>query len=165
MQNKLLTILTLITFFASCTPTNNINTVEFQNIEYQVVAKGNDSGIKNKLLIVAYNKYFNESQFDSDFISSHNLNTVDFRENMLVEIFLGTDAATKGKITLTKIEENKDLIKVHYETKEGDEPSATAEEEITPFLIVSVPKSRKTTKFFENGEEVKIAGGNLYIKN
>lgn len=82
---------------------------------------------------------------------------------MLVEIFLGSNSSVDADIRIDKIEENKGLIKVYYQTSK--EEDSDAEATTTPFLIASMPKSRKPTIFFENVEEVKIEGENLYIKN
>ncbi len=89
---------------------------------------------------------------------------------MLVEIFLGSNSSINTDIRIDKIEENKDLIKLYYQTsKEGDnedgESTTSQDGTATPFLIAFMPKSRKPTKFFENGEEVKMERRNLYIDN
>lgn len=163
-MKKISAVLNLFCFtlLFSCTP-NPVKTVEFIPIDYKIVAEGDYAESKQKLLLVTYNKHFNQNSFSEKFIEQNHLDTIDYKRNMLVEIFLGEMPKTGYEIKIDKIEENKDLIKVHYSVtppkeSENNEPSS-------PYLIAQIHKSRKKVEFYENGEQVKMEPKNLYIQN
>ena len=153
------TLLTLI-LLSSCSA-SKITIVEFQKIDHKLVSEGDSSKAKQKLLLVTYNKYFNQDYFGQEFIDNNNLDTINFRRNMLIEIFLGEKPQTGYEITVDKIEENKDLIKVYYSVNEPDDPVNKPSQ---PYIIVQTHKSRKATQFYEDGVKVEMEPQDLYMK-
>lgn len=154
----LLALLT-VTILVSCV-SNKITTVEFQTIDHKIVAKGDFSKPKQKLLLVAFNKHFNQDYFGQEFIEENNLDTINFRKSMIVEIFLGEKSKVGYEITVDKIEENKDLIKVYYSVTE---PDNSVNKPSQPYIIVQTHKSRKQSEFYENGEKVGGKTKDIYL--
>jgi len=159
-MKSLLTIAIFSMIVCSCSTTNKITSVNYVSKSSNLVSSGFESPEKEKLLLVCYNKYFNQERYSSEFVIQNKLDKIDYGKNMAVEIFLGKNANEIANLKVDKIEENKDNIKVHYsfDTKENKMTQ-------TPFIIVLTEKSRKPALFFENGKEVKMPSNNVYIKN
>ncbi len=163
MNKNYIILIASILILSSCTIGGNVNqitSVSFSEKQTQVIASGETSNIESKLVVVCFNRYFNEDKFGKTFNFEHRLDTVNYRKDMLVEIFLEQKMNTERAVEINKIEENRDLIKIHYQIteKESDTPNS-------PFIIVKTPKSKKTFKFIENGKELNSNTKNTYIKN
>lgn len=124
-----------------------------KNVEYKIIAEGTDSPIP-ELQIVCFNKYFNKDYLPADFRRKYNLDEKTlYKKKMLIEIFQ-SDKNKKGldKIELMGIKENEKELIIEYNivnsNKENDD------EQLSPFLIVQVPKSKKEMKFIVNGTEL-----------
>lgn len=133
------------------------------NVEYKVVAEGTDSPLKN-FQVVCYNKYFNQEQLPVDFQIKYNLtDKILFKKKMLIEIF-HSDTKNKGldKIDFISIKESKNELFIAYNVVNSDKSNDN--KPLAPFLIVQIPKSKKTIRFIVDGVELGKAK-NLYILN
>jgi hypothetical protein len=65
-------------FQLTCTA-QKIKKNEFIHVEYKTISKGQNSPI-NDLLIICFNKYFNEESLTSEFLEENNLNEVSYRK-------------------------------------------------------------------------------------
>lgn len=145
--------------FADCFGQKINYTDEYVSKEFNVVRSGEHSPEKDRLLLVCYNKYFNQERFSEDFRNKNNLNTIKYKRNMVVEIFPGERNGLISNLKIEKIEENKANIRIHYSfecTPKGNNSSNN------PFIIVETSKSRKPVIFFENGEQLKMPREKIY---
>ena len=129
--------------------------------EYKTIAEGTDSPIPD-LQIVCFNKYFNKDYLPADFRKKYNLDDKTlYKKKMLVEIFQ-SDKNKKGfdKIELIGIKENDKKLVVEYNLVNSN--TENDNKELSPFLIVQVPKSKKEIKFIVNGTELGKAT-ELYV--
>lgn len=136
-------------------------TEKLNPVEHKVIAEGTDSPI-SELQIVCFNKYFNMDYLSADFRKKYNLEDKTlYKKKMLIEIFQ-TD---KNKIGLDKIEligvkENDERLVIEYNIVNSD--SENDDRQLSPFLIVQVPKSKKKIIFMANGIELGKAT-ELYV--
>lgn len=131
------------------------------DVEYTIIAQGTDSPIPD-LQIVCFNKYFNKDYLPKDFRKKYNLDERGlYKKKMLVELF-HSDPDAKGldKIELLGIQENDENLVVNYKIVNLN-PENDAEQ-LSPFLIVQVPRSKKEIKFIVNGVE-QGEGTDLYV--
>lgn len=122
----------------------------FKIIEYTVIAEGTDSPIP-ELQIVCFNKYFNKDYLPPDFRKKYNLDDKDlYKKQMLIELF-HSDKDKKGfdKIELMNIKENDKEIVIEYNIINSN--TENDDKQLSPFLIVQVPKSKKDIKFIFDG--------------
>jgi len=129
--------------------------------QYKTVAEGTDSPIP-ELQIVCFNKFFNKDYLSSSFRKKYNLDEKTlYKKKMLIEIFQ-SDKNKKGidKIELIGIRENETKMVIEYNiinsNKENDD------KQLSPFLIIQVPKSKKEIKFIVDGIELGKAK-KLYV--
>ncbi|WP_405328087.1 hypothetical protein [Leeuwenhoekiella sp. LLG6367-2.1] len=130
--------------------------------EYKTIVEGTDSPIPD-LQIVCFNKYFNKDYLPADFRKKYNLDDKTlYKKKMLVEIFQ-SDKNKKGfdKIELIEIMENKKYLVIEYNLVNSN--TENDDKELSPFLIVQVPKSKKEIKFIVNGRELGKAT-ELYVE-
>ena len=121
-------------------------------VEYKTIAEGTDSPIA-ELQIVCFNKFFNKK---------YNLDEKSlFKKKMLIEIF-HSDKEKKGldKIELIGIKENNEKLIIEYNLVNSN--TENDGEQLSPFLIVQVPKSKKEVKFIVDGTELGKAT-ELYV--
>ncbi|SFD41328.1 hypothetical protein [Algibacter pectinivorans] len=129
--------------------------------EFKTIAEGTDSPIPD-LQIVCFNKYFNKDYLPADFRKKYYLDDKTlYKKKMLVEIFQ-SDKNKKGfdKIELIAIKENDKKLVVEYNLVNSN--TENDDKELSPFLIVQVPKSKKEIKFIVNGTELGKAT-ELYV--
>jgi hypothetical protein len=129
--------------------------------EYKTIAEGTDSPIP-ELQIVCFNKYFNKDYLSADFRKKYNLDEKTlYKKKMLIEIF-HSDKNKKGfdKIELIGINEKDKKLVIEYNLVNSN--TENDDMELSPFLIVQVPKSNKEIKFIVNGTELGIAT-KLYV--
>jgi len=159
MKNKILLIslfIGLITFGKVYSQSEILN-----EIEYVLIAEGTDSPIP-ELQIVCLNKFFNKDYLPTDFQKKYNLDDKTLYKNkMLIEIFQ-SDKDKKGldKIELIGVKENDTKLVVEYNIINSD--TKNDDKQLSPFIIVQVPKSKKQISFIENGIELGKAT-NVYI--
>lgn len=130
-------------------------------VEYKIIAEGTDSPIP-ELQIVCFNKYFNKDYLPADFLKKYNLDDRKlYKKKMLIEIFQ-SDKNNEGldKIELVGISENVDEIVVKYNVVNSD--SENDDKQLSPFLIIQVPKSKKKMKMIANGIELG-KGSDVYV--
>ena len=135
---------------------------ELKPVEYKIMAEGTDSPIP-ELQIVCFNKYFNKDYLPDDFRQKYNLDDKKlYKKKMLIEIFQ-SDKNKKGidKIELIGISENDIELVIEY--KIVNSKSDNDDKQLSPFLIVQVPKSKKKMKFISNGIELGKAT-KIYVK-
>ncbi|WP_431161818.1 hypothetical protein [Flagellimonas beolgyonensis] len=131
-------------------------------VEYKIVAEGTDAPIP-ELKIVCLNKFFNKDYLPADFSKKYNLedNTL-YKKKMLVQIFqLDKDKNGLDKIELIGVNENDEKLLIEYNIVNSDK--SNDDRQLTPFLIVQVPKSKKKITFIENGIELGKAS-KLYVE-
>ena len=148
--------ITIISFSKSYSQEKNLN-----EVEYSVIAQGTDSPLPD-LQIVCFNKYFNKDYLPTDFRKRYSLNEKGlYKKKMLVELF-HSDSGGEGldKIELIGIQESDENLIVNYNLINSD--TNNDDENLSPFLIVQVPKSKKDIKFILNGSELG-AGTDLYV--
>lgn len=160
-MKKSLVLLIVISMISACSVQNQITSLEYVSRPVSFVTSGNQSPEKGQLLLVYFNKYFNQERYSSDFISKNGLNTIDYRNNMAVEIFLGEMTNKIEDLSVDKIEENKDNIRVYFSFSELENEKLSQ----TPFIVVQTPKSRKPVIFYKNEERVELQNKNIYINN
>ena len=122
-------------------------------VEHKIIAEGTDSPIA-ELQIVCFNKYFNKDYLSADFRQKYNLDDKTlYKKKMLIEVFQ-SDKNKKGldKIDLIGIKGNDAELVIEYNIVNSD--SANDNKQLSPFLIVQVPKSKKKIKFIANGIEL-----------
>ena len=118
-------------------------------IEYNIIAEGVDSPIP-KLQIVCFNKFFNESYLPVYFRNKYKLNEKSlYKKKMLVEIFESRLDQGLDKIKLNGIKENDKEVIIDYDIINDD--SSNDNKRLSPFVIIQIPKSKKTIKFIANG--------------
>lgn len=151
MKNKILLIslfIGLITFGKVYSQSEILN-----EIEYILIAEGTDSPIP-ELQIVCLNKFFNKDYLPTDFQKKYNLDDKTLYKNkMLIEIFQ-SDKDKKGldKIELIGVKENDTKLVIEYNIINSD--TKNDDKQLSPFIIVQVPKSKKQITFIENGIEL-----------
>lgn len=122
-------------------------------VEYKTIAEGTDSPIA-ELQIVCFNKYFNKDYLPAEFNRKYNLDEKTlYKKKMLVEIF-HSDKDDKGldKVELTGIKKNGKKLIIEYNLVNSN--TENDDEQLSPFLIVQVPKSKKEIKFIKDGMEL-----------
>jgi hypothetical protein len=137
---------------------------EYSEIEYTVVAEGNDSPFEN-YQIVCFNKYFNLEQLPSEFRDKYDLdNRLLFKKKMLVQLFyIDTEKQGFDKFEINEIKENSSEIIFDYSLVNSDVTNDSTVQ--APFLIVQIPKNtKKQIRFIANGQELG-KGNDMYIKN
>ncbi|WP_420577037.1 hypothetical protein [Ekhidna sp.] len=152
----LLTISTLLLINSS----DLIAQDDLENVEYSIIAQGNKSPL-NDVAMVCFNKYFNLESLSEEFRQANNLDDKSlYKKKMLIEIFLGERTRGADSIKLTKIAQNDNELIVAYETIDSD----TSDFDNRPYLIIQIPKIKKSIVLFENGKQ---RGGQreLYIDN
>ncbi len=152
----LIVILTLFIPFEAISQNEKLTTVD-----YEVIAEGIDSPFKN-FQVVCYNKYFNIDRLPIDFQEQYNLTDKKlFKKKMLIEIFY-QDTENKGldKIDLISIAENETEIFIEYNIVNSDKTSD--QRSLAPFIVVQVPKTRKSIRFVADGVELGKTN-DLYI--
>jgi hypothetical protein len=126
---------------------------ELKPVEHKIIAEGTDSPI-TELQIVCFNKYFNKDYLSAEFRKKYNLDDKTlYKKKMLIEIFQ-SDKNKKGldKIDLIGISENDTELVIEYNGVNSE--SDNDDKQLSPFLIVQVPKSKKKMKFIANGTEL-----------
>lgn len=126
---------------------------ELKPVDYKIVAGGTDSPIP-ELQIVCFNKYFNKDYLSAEFQKKYNLDDKTlYKKKMLIEIFQ-SDKNKKGldKIDLIGISENDNEVIIEYNVVNSQTDNDN--KQLSPFLIVQVPKSKKKMKFIANGIEL-----------
>ena len=124
-----------------------------KSVEHKIIAEGTDSPIP-ALQIVCFNKYFNKDYLPADFRNKYNLEDKTlYKKKILIEIFQ-SDKNKKGidKIDLVRISENDTELIIEYNVVNSD--SNNDDKQLSPFLIIQVPKSKKKMKFIANGIEL-----------
>ncbi|GAP44007.1 hypothetical protein TBC1_112166 [Lentimicrobium saccharophilum] len=136
----------------------------FSNIEYSIIAEGNDSPFEN-YQIVCFNKYFNLEQLPTEFRDKYDLaNPQLFKKKMLVQVFhIDTEKQGLDKFEINEIKESTSEIVFDYSLVNSDtENDSTIQ---APFLIVQIPRNtKKRIRFIANGQELG-KGKEMYIKN
>lgn len=155
--------LILICFLFGLISTFQVHSQEKQmsEVEYKTIAEGTDSPI-TELQIVCFNKFFNKDYLPVEFNEKYNLDEKTlYKKKMLIEIF-HSDKDKKGldKIELIGIRENSQKLVVEYNLVNSN--MENDDEELAPFLIVQVPKSKKEVKFIVDGTVLGKAT-NLYV--
>ncbi len=159
MKNKVILtniLIGLISFLKAYSQDENLT-----KTEYKIIAEGTDSPIP-ELQIVCFNKYFNKDYLPADFRKKYNLDEKTlYKKKMLVEIF-HSDKNKKGfdKIELVGIKENDKKLVIEYNLVNSN--TENDDKELSPFLIVQVPKSKKEIKFVVNGTEL-VKATQLYV--
>lgn len=131
-------------------------------VEHKIIAEGIDSPIP-ELQIVCFNKYFNKDYLTAEFRKKYNIDDKKlYKKKMLIEIFQ-SDKNKKGldKIELIGISENDTELVIEYNVVNSK--SDNDDKQLSPFLIVQVPKSKKKMKFIANGIELRKTT-DIYIK-
>lgn len=151
MKNRILLIILLI----GCLGVGKAfsQTAKETTVEYKIIAEGTDAPIA-KLQVVCFNKYFNQDYLPADFLEKYKLNEKTlYKKKMLVEIFY-TDTDKKGfdKIDLVSIKENGAELLIEYNIVNAQ--ADNDDEQLSPFLIVQVPKLKRAVRFIENGIEL-----------
>ena len=134
---------------------------ELKPIDYKIIAEGIDSPIP-ELQIACFNKFFNKDYLSAEFRKKYNLDDKTlYKKKMLIEIFR-TDKDKKGidKIELIEISENDTEIVIRYNVVNSI--SENDNKQLSPFLIVQIPKSKKNIKFIANGIE-SGKGKEIYV--
>ncbi|AFU69948.1 hypothetical protein P700755_003304 [Psychroflexus torquis ATCC 700755] len=122
-------------------------------VEYKIIAEGTDSPIP-ELQIICFNKYFNKDYLPPNFLEKYNLNEKKlYKKKMLIEIFK-TDKSKKGldKIELVGIKEDDEKLLIEYNFVNSN--IENDDKELSYFLIIQVPKSKKKITFIANGIEL-----------
>lgn len=136
----------------------------FSNIEYSIIAEGNDSPFEN-YQIVCFNKYFNLEQLPTEFRDKYDLaNPQLFKKKMLVQVFhIDTEKQGLDKFEINEIKESTSEIVFDYSLVNSDtENDSTIQ---APFLIVQIPRNtKKRIRLIANGQELG-KGKEMYIKN
>lgn len=130
-------------------------------VDYKIIAHGTDSPIPN-LQIVCFNKYFNKDYLSADFRKKYNLDEETlYKKKMLVQIF-HSDKDKKGldKIDLVGIEEDDKEFVIKYNIVNTNPDNDDSQ--LSPFLIIQVPKSKKKIKFIADGVELG-QGTEVYV--
>ncbi|TJY35990.1 hypothetical protein [Pontimicrobium aquaticum] len=123
------------------------------DVQFKMIAEGTDSPI-SELQIVCFNKYFNKDYLPDEFREKYNLNDKSlYKKKMLIEIF-HSDKEKNGldKIELIGIKESESTLEIKYNTINSN--LKNDDKELSPFLIVQIPKSKKEIKFIVNGVEL-----------
>ena len=150
MKNRIIFTILLIELIASG---KVFSQNEVKPVEYKIIAEGTDSPIP-ELQIVCFNKYFNKDNLTTEFRKKYNLDDRKlYKKKMLIEIFQ-SDRNKKGidKIELIGISENDIELIIEYNVVNSK--SNNDDKQLSPFLIVQVPKSKKKMKFIANGIEL-----------
>ncbi|WP_299255307.1 hypothetical protein [uncultured Lacinutrix sp.] len=150
MKNKIVFIVLLIGLITSG---KVFSQNELKPVEHKIIAEGTDSPIP-ELQIICFNKYFNKDYLPADFLKKYNLdNKKLYKKKMLIEIFQ-SDKNKKGldKIDLIGISENDTELVIEYNVVNSQ--SDNDDKQLSPFLIVQVPKSKKKMKLIANGIEL-----------
>ncbi len=150
MKNKIIFIVVLVGLIMSG---KVFSQNELKPVEYKVIAGGIDSPIP-ELQIVCFNKYFNKDYLPAEFRKKYNLDDRKlYKKKMLIEIFQ-SDKNKQGldKIDLVGISENNTELVIEYNVVNSE--SENDNKQLTPFIIIQVPKSRKKMKFIANGIEL-----------
>ena len=150
MKNRIVFIVLLIGLIASC---KVFSQNKLKPVEHKIIAEGTDSPIP-ELQIVCFNKYFNKDYLTADFRQKYNLDDKKlYKKKMLIEIFQ-SDKNKKGldKIDLIGITENDTELVIEYNVVNSE--SDNDDKQLSPFLIVQVPKSGKKMKLIANGIEL-----------
>ena len=150
MKNRILFIAILIGLIASG---EVFAQNELKPVEHKIIAEGTDSPIP-ELQIVCFNKYFNKDYLTAEFRKKYNLDDKKlYKKKMLIEIFQ-SDKNKKGldKIDLIGISENDTELVIEYNVVNSE--SDNDDKQLSPFLIVQIPKSKKKMKFIANGIEL-----------
>jgi len=142
----------------------NLSTLTAQenltDLEYKIIAQGTNSPL-NDVATVCFNKYFNLESLTAEFRQANNLDDKTlYKKTMTVEIFLGERTNGADSIKITKIAQNDTELIIAYETVDSDENDFSNR----PYIIVQLPKIKKSIVLFENGKQ---RGGQreLYIDN
>ena len=125
---------------------------ELKPVEHKIIAEGTDSPI-SELQIVCFNKYFNKDYLSAEFRNKYDLDDKKFyKKKMLIEIFQ-SDKYKKGldKIDLIGIWETNTELIVEYNIVNSD--SDNDHSQLSPFMIIQVPKSKKKITFKASGKE------------
>jgi hypothetical protein len=136
----------------------------FSDIEYIIIAEGNDSPLEN-YQIVCFNKYFNLEQLPIEFKNKYDLaNPQLFKKRMLIQVFhRDTEKQGLDKFEINEIKESQSDIVFDYSLVNSDTTNDSTIQ--SPFLIVQIPKDiKKRIRFIENGQELG-KGQDMYIKN
>lgn len=138
---------TIFCFFLGLISFSNVYSQDenLTKTEYKTIAEGTDSPIP-ELQIVCFNKYFNQDYLPADFRKKYNLDEKTLYKNkMLIEVF-HSDKNKKGidKIELIGIKENDKKLVFEYNLVNSN--TENDNKELSPFLIVQVPKSKKRNK-------------------
>lgn len=137
---------------------------KYTEIEYKIVAEGNDSPYEN-FQIVCFNKYFNLEQLPKEFRDKYDLaNRQLFKKNMLVQLFY-SDTGKQGldKFKINEIKESPSEIVFDYSLVNSDVTNDTTVQ--SPFIIVQIPKNmKKRIRFIVNGKQQE-RGQEMYLKN
>jgi hypothetical protein len=150
MKNKIVFIVLLIGLITSG---KVFSQNELKPVEHKIIAEGTDSPIP-ELQIICFNKYFNKDYLPADFLKKYNLDDKKhYKKKMLIEIFQ-SDKNKKGldKIDLIGISENDTELVIEYNVVNSQ--SDNDDKQLSPFLIVQVPKSKKKIKLIANGIEL-----------
>jgi len=156
---KTVSYILLIFFFFGNVYLSNISAQQLEQLkdaEFEIIAEGVDSPILN-LQIVCFNKYFNKDYLTSDFRKKYNLDEKKlYKRNMLIEVF-HSDTDKKGidQIELIGITENDKKLVVTYNVINAN--TENDNEQLSPFLIIQLPKSKKEITFIVNGKELAKA--------
>lgn len=160
MKSVLILLYLLPAFLISSCSTSKINTVEFQTINYEILAEGDYSPANKKLAVVTFNRNFSLENFGRSFTEDNYLDTVNYRKSMVIQIFLGEKPKTGYNIDIDKIEENKDVIRVHYSVSEPDGSNSKPSQ---PYILVQVHDARKSIEYFENGQKLGGKPKSIYV--
>ncbi|MEO6683542.1 MAG: hypothetical protein ABIN48_12040 [Ginsengibacter sp.] len=138
---------------------NKMTSQEYVPKEFTVVASGTESPQNSKLVIICFNKHINKEKFSTEFIKDNNLDDINYKQNMAVEIFLGSVNDRISNLKIDKIEESKEHIRISYsfESIKTDDSKVSS----SPYIIVQTPKSKKPVIFFENGSPLKMSDKSL----
>ena len=156
MKNIILTLFSFLITFSVIAQENT------QDIDYRIIATGPDSPF-NSLKIVCFNKYFNLERTKTSFRQKYGLDDKSlYKKKMLAQIFCGLNDVGYDKILVNSISESATTIFIDYafvnESKDNDN------EDIRPFTIIQLAKSKKQIVFVENGV-IHETGSKIYINN
>ncbi|MEM9364219.1 MAG: hypothetical protein AAGA43_16375 [Bacteroidota bacterium] len=159
MKNRILLMCCVVGLFLSGKVFSQVDTLN--PFEYKIIAHGTDSPIPN-LQIVCFNKYFNQDYLSANFRKKYNLDDKTlYKKKMLVQIF-HSDKDKKGldKIDLIRIKEDKKQLVIEYNVVNAN--LNNDDNQLSPFLIIQVPKSKKKIKFIADGVELG-QGTEVYV--
>ncbi|MCB7479829.1 hypothetical protein [Christiangramia sediminis] len=149
MKNQIILFLLLIISFNSISAQNE----KYHEIEYKKIAEGIDSPIPD-LQIVCFNKFFNKDYLPKEFNEKYNLTDKKlFKKKMLVEIFHSDqEGVGLDKIEIVNIKEGRKSIQIQYNLINANKDNDN--EQLSPFIILQIPKSKKDIKFIRDGADL-----------